>query len=256
MQKHVKAVILLTLIAVSSLAVAQNAMYVDPDGNVGIGTSSPSASVDVTRNDKSTQLKVADTSEIVGNLNLLRLENNGGAQVSFKDTTRPYRWDFIGGRDFKINATIFPGTEFVVTREGNLNILGVLSENSDVNAKEKIVPVDQADVLSKIAGLTINEWSYIDTPKERHIGPMAQDFHAAFGLGHGDTQISTLDTAGVALAGIQELIKENDALKAQNSALRQRLESLEKQQLEMQAVMMRVIEKQDPQNVRTNAILN
>ena len=34
----------------------------------------------------------------------------------------------------------------------------------------------------------------------RHMGPMAQDFHAAFGLGETDKGISTMDADGVALA--------------------------------------------------------
>ncbi len=48
----------------------------------------------------------------------------------------------------------------------------------------------------------------------RQIGPMAQDFYAAFGMGHDDKRISTIDTDGVALAAIQGLhaiVKEKDA---------------------------------------------
>lgn len=37
----------------------------------------------------------------------------------------------------------------------------------------------------------------------QHMGPMAQDFHAAFGLGDDDTRITTVDPDGVALAAIQ-----------------------------------------------------
>ena len=41
---------------------------------------------------------------------------------------------------------------------------------------------------------------------------MAQDFHAAFGLGKNETTISSIDADGVALAAIKALIKENDHL--------------------------------------------
>ena len=37
------------------------------------------------------------------------------------------------------------------------------------------------------------------------MGPMAQDFHRAFGLGDRDTEIVTIDADGVALAAIQGL---------------------------------------------------
>jgi len=33
-----------------------------------------------------------------------------------------------------------------------------------------------------------------------HLGPVAQDFHAAFGLGADDKHIATVDADGVALA--------------------------------------------------------
>ena len=52
----------------------------------------------------------------------------------------------------------------------------------------------------------MESWSYKARPGNKHIGPMAQDFHAAFGLnGSDDTHIATVDESGVALAAIQGL---------------------------------------------------
>ena len=51
-------------------------------------------------------------------------------------------------------------------------------------------------------------------PSIRHMGPMAQDFHDAFGLGESRTMISTVDAHGVAFAAIQGLhaeLRERDA---------------------------------------------
>ncbi len=70
------------------------------------------------------------------------------------------------------------------------------------------------------------------------MGPMAQDFHAAFGLGVSDKLIDTIDPDGVALAAIQglntelqERLAEKDAEIAENKAeitqLEARLERLE-----------------------------
>ena len=66
----------------------------------------------------------------------------------------------------------------------------------------------------------------------RHLGPMAQDFHSAFGLdGKDDKHISVVDEGGVALAAIQglnEKLKEKDAQKdAEIKALEKRLSYLE-----------------------------
>ena len=38
-----------------------------------------------------------------------------------------------------------------------------------------------------------------------HMGPMSQDFHAAFGVGEDDRHITQVDEGGVALVGIQGL---------------------------------------------------
>jgi hypothetical protein len=59
------------------------------------------------------------------------------------------------------------------------------------------------------------------------MGPVAQDFYAAFGLGEDDRHIAALDTSGVALAAVQALYGQNQALTAENAALRQQLDDLE-----------------------------
>lgn len=96
---------------------------------------------------------------------------------------------------------------------------------SDRAAKTDVVPVDPGRVLAKVLDLPLSEWRYKNRIDERHLGPMAQDFHAAFGLnGADDKSIATVDADGVALAAIQGL---NAKLEAENAALRKRLEALE-----------------------------
>ena len=81
---------------------------------------------------------------------------------------------------------------------------------SDSNAKTDIRAVDYRNILAKVAALPVTEWRYKHDPTRRYIGPMAQDFHAAFGLGSDDKTISTLDTDGVTLAAIKGLVQELD----------------------------------------------
>jgi trimeric autotransporter adhesin len=79
-------------------------------------------------------------------------------------------------------------------------------------------------VLEKVARMPITSWSYkAEQPSIRHIGPMAQDFYSAFGLGLDDEHISTIDEGGVALAAIQGLYRQNTALQRQNRTLRAQL---------------------------------
>jgi hypothetical protein len=87
---------------------------------------------------------------------------------------------------------------------------------SDRNKKENFAEVNTRDVLEKVAGLPITTWNFKESdPNVRRMGPMAQDFHAAFGLnGKDDKTISLVDGQGVALAAIQGLnAKLGDELK-------------------------------------------
>jgi hypothetical protein len=64
-------------------------------------------------------------------------------------------------------------------------------------------------VLAKVAAMPVMTWNYRTQDESiRHIGPTAQDFRAAFGLGENDKTISTIDPSGVALAAIQGLVEE------------------------------------------------
>ncbi len=77
---------------------------------------------------------------------------------------------------------------------------------SDRNAKTALQAVDGREVLTKVVALPLSTWQYkTQNPKYRHIGPMAQDFYAAFQLGESDKGIDTVDADGIALAAIQGL---------------------------------------------------
>ena len=89
-----------------------------------------------------------------------------------------------------------------------------LTQTSDRNAKENFQTVSPADVLEKVSALPISTWNFKESKGTRHLGPMAQDFYAAFGLGLGETTITSVDADGVALAAIQglnQLVKKKDA---------------------------------------------
>jgi hypothetical protein len=92
---------------------------------------------------------------------------------------------------------------------------------SDRNAKKDFEPIDARVILEKLAAMPITKWHYrweqqSVTP---HIGPMAQDFKAAFYPGNDDKSITTQEADGVALAAIQGL---NQKLEEQRSDLRRK----------------------------------
>ena len=89
------------------------------------------------------------------------------------------------------------------------------SAASDRNLKENFKPIDARFILEKLVSTPITEWNLISQDTSiRHLGPMAQDFHASFGLGEDDRHISSTDADGIAFAAIQGLnakILEKDA---------------------------------------------
>ena len=116
-----------------------------------------------------------------------------------------------------VGATLAPGS-------------GTWASASDRNMKTDVVGVDDAAVLDKVASLPINRWSYVTERGVRHVGPMAQDFYAAFGVGEDDKHITSIDEDGVALGAIKALHAETgelrthvNALGSENALLRRRL---------------------------------
>ncbi|MBT7189010.1 MAG: hypothetical protein HN916_02355 [Anaerolineae bacterium] len=115
---------------------------------------------------------------------------------------------------------------------------GSWSTLSDENSKEKFVDIDEKEILDLVVNLPISEWSYISEESSvRHMGPMAQDFYSAFGLGVDERYISSVDSDGVALVAIQalnQLLEEKDVqIRKQNAlldALEGRIAELEKEE--------------------------
>jgi hypothetical protein len=99
---------------------------------------------------------------------------------------------------------------------------------SDRNLKTNFQSVDPNAVLERVATLPVSTWSYkTEDPKVRHIGPMAQDFQATFGVGGSDKTILQVDADGVALASIQALRARVAKLEAKNAELERAQKVLE-----------------------------
>ncbi|MEP7116521.1 MAG: tail fiber domain-containing protein [Acidobacteriota bacterium] len=145
-----------------------------------------------------------------------------------------------GGTSFYSNAALTAGVDL-------LPGAGSWSNVSDVNMKTHFSDLDGEDVLVKLARMPVREWSYkAQEAGIRHVGPTAQDFRAAFGLGESDVRISTVDADGVALAAARALEvrtgrlrdaqttqgEDLAALRRDNDGLRARLARLEQLLLE------------------------
>lgn len=128
------------------------------------------------------------------------------------------------------------GNGIVLGTNGNtLTISAVAGASSDRNIKADIKQANEEAILAGLTALPIESWRYTNEAAGiRHVGPMAQDFHAEFGLGADEKIIGYVDAQGVALAAIQELnrkLNEREAVIERQAAeiaeLRARMDKLE-----------------------------
>ncbi len=105
---------------------------------------------------------------------------------------------------------------------------------SDRNAKKNFQPVDTRTVLEQLAAVPVLCWNYKWERDDSvpHLGPVAQDFKAAFYPGRDDKTITTQEIDGVALAAIQGL---NQKLEERLAEKDKQLASLHRQLAELQA---------------------
>lgn len=217
-------------------------------GGVGINVASPQQDLSVGGG-----VNVDQAGANTGNLYPgLTFGSGSGEGIASQRSAGANQYDLAFYTDFYPRMTILQNgnvgigtvTPTALLQVGSATCNGSTWANgSDRNSKEEFAAVDPLTILDKVSTLPITEWSYkVDRNSARHVGPMAQDFHAAFGLnGADDTHISTVDEDGVALAAIQGLNQKLEAtqrtvaakehqiqiLKRQNDLLLQRLHELE-----------------------------
>ena len=113
----------------------------------------------------------------------------------------------LGGVGINTNAPGHPlqvgvGTD-TVGNGAHVTDGGVWTSASSVTFKEDFRTVDPISVLETLRAIEVTTWGYKGSNEGRHIGPMAEDFAAAFGMGKDNRYISTVDADGVALAAIK-----------------------------------------------------
>ena len=208
-------------------------VVVNDMGQLGVGTIAPTgARVHLFHDD--TEILRLERDAMGNEANFMTFYDGDGRTGFFghaSDTTDDMWMANEAGGD--IVLSVGGGQDFEMDSGGNVTTAGTVNGASDRNVKKDIVPVDAQQLLEKVIGLPISEWTYKGDGNIRHIGPMAQDFRKSFGLGKNDKTISFHDPAGVALAAIQGLnqkVEEKD----------QRIADLEKQNAELEARLKRI----------------
>jgi hypothetical protein len=229
-----------------------NSLYVDNSGRIGLGTSTPGLNMHINN----------------GNTPAIRFEqNNGGgfpaqtwdvganeANFFVRDLTNGSLLPFrirpgapTSSIDIAANGNVGIGTASPQEKlhvNGNVQIEGRLVELSDVNAKRDFTAVDGGQVLNQLRTMPVSTWSYrTDAAGVRHMGPMAQDFYAAFGLGDDNRHIAALDANGVTLAAVKELDRQLQERDAQISTLKQQNADLEARMAKLEQAVANLTEK-------------
>ena len=119
---------------------------------------------------------------------------------------------------------------------------GSWSFTSDRTAKDRFEAVDAGTVLDKVALLPITEWSYRGFG-QRHIGAMAQDFHALFPLNDNDKVLNDADLHGVELAAIKGLNQKLDETRTESKVKDAEIQNLQKELDELQATVKQLVNR-------------
>ena len=230
-------------------AVSSNTLYVAPNERIGVGTNIPVRSVHALTGDtpgirleQSTSLGFpAQTWDITGNeVGLTFRDQSNDTQPLRVRPGAPDDAVVVAANGSVGLGTAAPtsslevtgptmsvgGTNMVLDATGNLDIMGMLSTGSSRTLKEDIVEAAADSVLDTLASLPIYTWQYIGA-SDRHIGPVAEEFHQAFGFGSDPQRLAPGDMAGVAMAATQALQAEVDEKEARIEQLEARLAKIE-----------------------------
>lgn len=166
----------------------------------------------------------------------------GQTQFLFESTSAGnprYNFKIDGLGRLVISKLGTSGAEMIIRESDDMGGGTTMTVNGSVTAdahivassralKENFVDADASAMLAKVVDMPIQQWEYIDDPNDTpRIGPMAEDFYAAFGVGSSDKHLSVTDVTGVALAAIQGLHAEVESRDERIAELEQRLLALE-----------------------------
>ena len=163
---------------------------------------------------------------------------NAGAGVVTSVSPNQFLVRAAGGTVFWSTAqTNFPTSPGVILVSGDSQ----WSSLSDVNSKENFLDVAGEHLLARLAAMPVREWNYkAQDAAIRHLGPTAQDFHAAFGLGADPRRIGTVDADGIALAAVKALEIRTRELPGDSRALREQIAALGRENDDLRARLARL----------------
>ena len=107
--------------------------------------------------------------------------------------------------------------------------------------KENFLQVDGEEVLWRLRNVPVTTWNMIGGGTDvRHLGPVAEDFWDAFGLGMGRTTIGLSDIDGVNFAAVKALDVRTTALRQELAESRAETAARDRRIQELEARLIRL----------------
>jgi hypothetical protein len=194
-------------------------MTINHAGNVGIGTSSPGSTLEVGGSNE------VGASDGTGKISAGAVS---GSHIAI-DSDDIQKFD-TAATVGALYLNFYGGNVEIGSASATTTIKGTFVNSSDRNLKEDFQPVNDGAVLDRLLQMPVSTWKFKGAEVRRHVGPMAQDFHAAFNdlldLQSDDKTIAPLDEAGVAFVSIQALNQKLEQKETEITELKQAVAEL------------------------------
>lgn len=164
-----------------------DSLYIASDGDIGMGTASPSAPLHIVRDDGTTRFLVEEQSNFVGGRVLFQLKNKGATKFNFENTNADVIWELSNNGDFNIVKAGTGQIEFAIDSSGNVEITGdFISNGTTLDVPDYVfAPGYELMPLGELQGFV---------ERERHLPnvPPAHEIQNN-GLRHADLQMRLLE---------------------------------------------------------------
>ncbi|MEL6886691.1 MAG: hypothetical protein AAFP87_19435 [Pseudomonadota bacterium] len=106
-----------------------NSLFVDTDGDIGMGTQSPGAAMHMTRSNGTAKMLITETSSTEAVRGMLEMQNNGVVFMTMVDTSADGEtWNILNqAQEIRMTNPSGAGTEFRLNANGDLRISGALT---------------------------------------------------------------------------------------------------------------------------------
>ncbi len=245
-----------------------SSIYIDDDGNVGFGTSSPDYDLDIDDASDPANFVVRGTS---GSMILQDRDATSGRQAAQNlvsagtwrlrglsddlsgQTVRGIAVDLADGDvgilcDSSLGADLTVGSQSSCS-SGTRSTMNAgdttFTASSSRAIKKNVEPLEVEDILDRILGVDVYRYDFVEGPADR-IGLMAEDFHQIFNRGT-ETLLSGQEVQMALWLAVQELAKRiNDervaSLEEENEALVARQEETEREIRRLQELVNALVD--------------